>query len=283
MAELVKIDKRAGRLTLTLARPEIRNALNDELIEQLLAAITAASDDPVARVIVLAGEGRSFCAGADLNWMKNVASGSFEDNKQGARRLVVLLDAIVDSPRPVIARVHGAALGGGMGLVAACDLVVAHPRAKLGLTEVRLGLAPAMIFPYLFRRVQRHELLAAALFGEIFDAAHGKAIGLVNEVSEDIDGVLDKWVEALTACGPEALGEVKRLFDRVPALDRAAAADFTSDTIARLRLSAEGQEGMKAFLEKRPAAWVASRKADQPPNHDAQRLTQDDRAGDSDA
>lgn len=254
---LLKKELAAGRMTVTLARPEIRNALNDELIDQLNGALDEATQNPEVRVVVLAGEGKAFCAGADLNWMRKVVTGTLEENKADARRLVELLDRIVDAPLPVIARVHGPALGGGMGLVAACDLVVAHPRAKLGLTEVRLGLAPAMIFPYLLRKVQRHELLALGLFGEIFDGARGKEIGLVNEVSEDVDAVVERWCETLTQCGPKALGAVKALFSEVPRRSRQGAVDFTVEMIAELRRSDEGQEGMRAFLEKRPASWAA--------------------------
>ncbi len=251
----LKKERTGSRLKLTLARPEIRHARNDALIDALVDAVTKVDEE--VRVIILAGEGKSFCAGADLNWMRGIVEGTLEENKADARRLVRLLDAIVDTPRPVIARVHGAALGGGMGLVAACDLVVAHPQAILGLTEVRLGLAPAMIFPYLLRKVPRHELLAAALLGERFDGARGKTLGLVNEVSEDVDAVIDTWCEVLARCGPKALGAVKTLFTEVPRLSREGAVDFTVDLIAALRVSAEGQEGMRAFLDKRPSTWAS--------------------------
>lgn len=257
MTQYIKSERGAGgRLTLTLSRPELRNALNDELIDGLAAAVVAAGDDDATRVIVLAGEGKAFCAGADLNWMRKQVTSSLEENKRDAKRLVGLLDAIVESPRPVIARVQGAALGGGMGLVAACDLVVAEPSAKFGLTEVRLGLAPAMIFPYLLRRVLRHELLALGLSGERFDARRGQAIGLVTEVAEDLDAGVDRWVNTLALGGPQALAKVKQLFNRVPALGREAAVDFTVETIAELRRGPEGQEGMAAFLQKRAASWV---------------------------
>lgn len=245
-----------GRLTLRLNRPELRNALNDELIDALSAAISGAAADGETRVIVLAGEGKSFCAGADLNWMRKQVTSSLEENKRDAKRLVAMLDAITESPLPVIARVQGAALGGGMGLVAACDLVVAEPTAKFGLTEVRLGLAPAMIFPYLLRKVLRHELLALALSGERFDARRGQAIGLVTEVAEDLDAAVDRWVATLALGGPQALAKVKQLFNLVPTLEREAAVDFTVEAIAELRRGPEGQEGMAAFLQKRPASWV---------------------------
>lgn len=261
MAEYIRSERSGGRLTLTLTRPELRNALNDELIDALHAAIAAAADDEQTRVIVLAGEGKSFCAGADLNWMRKQGTNTLEENKRDAQRLVRMFDAIVESPRPVIARVQGAALGGGMGLVAACDLVIAEPTAKFGLTEVRLGLAPSMIFPYLLRKVLRHELLALGLSGERFDARRGQAIGLITEVAEDLDAAVDRWVDTLALGGPQALAAVKQLFNQVPALSREAAVELTVETIARLRGGAEGQEGMAAFLQKRPAAWVATAQA----------------------
>ncbi|MBW2734010.1 MAG: enoyl-CoA hydratase/isomerase family protein, partial [Deltaproteobacteria bacterium] len=208
MGDLLRRHCVGARLTLTLCRPEVHNALNDTLIDALRVAFEEASEDAALRCVVVEGEGRSFCAGADLTWMKALVDASPEENRADARRLVRLLDAMVACKRPVIARVHGAALGGGMGLVAACDLVVAHPKARFGLTEVRLGLAPAMIFPYLLRKVQRQHLLAAALTGERFDAEQAWRLGVVNEVSEDLDAVIARWEAALVASGPAAVSAV---------------------------------------------------------------------------
>ena len=253
--ELLKTQRDGSRLTLTLNRPAIHNALNDVLIDQLKHAIARAGNDPSVRLVVIAGEGRSFCAGADLGWMKSMVGASIEQSKADASRLVAMLDAIVFCPKPVIARVHGAALGGGMGFIAACDLVAATPRAQFGLTEVRLGIVPAMIFPYLVRKVQRHHLLWAALTGSRFRADRAAELGLVNQVSDEIDSVIDEWQAELAECGPQALGGVKTLFHQVPQLDWSSAQAMTTDMIAAIRVGEEGQEGMRAFLEKRPAAW----------------------------
>ncbi|MCA9670364.1 MAG: enoyl-CoA hydratase/isomerase family protein [Myxococcales bacterium] len=244
-----------GRATLTLSRPEIHNAINDKLIDALLSAVKDAAARDDVRYVVIAGAGKSFCAGADLNWMKAMVDASVEDNKKDVARLADLFDLMVACPKPVIARVHGAALGGGMGLVSACDLVAAAPRALFGLTEVRLGLVPAVIFPYLARKVAPHELLSTALTGERFRADRALSMGLVNEVDEDVDAVIARWGEAFLQSGPEALGKVKRLFAEVPRLDAAAARELTTDMIARVRVGAEGQEGMRAFLEQREPSW----------------------------
>jgi len=249
-------EKSSGRCTITLRRPEIHNALNDALIDGLAEAVTTAGADEAVRYLVIAGEGKSFCAGADLTWMRSVIDASIEENKADAARLVVALEAMLHCPKPVIGRVHGAALGGGMGLVAACDLVVAAPRAQFGLTEVRLGLAPAMIFPFLLRKVQRQHLLWAALTGERFRADRALELGLVNQVAEDLDSVIDGWAQALLQAGPAALDAVKQLFDRVPQLGWEEARAFTVDLIARLRCGPEGQDGMRAFLERRKPHWL---------------------------
>jgi methylglutaconyl-CoA hydratase len=249
-------EKTNGRCTITLHRPEIHNALNDALIDALAEAVQAAGADEQVRYLVIAGEGKSFCAGADLTWMRSVVDASIEESKADAARLVVALEAMIHCPKPVIGRVHGAALGGGMGLVAACDLVVAAPRALFGLTEVRLGLAPAMIFPFLLRKVQRQHLLWAALTGERFRADRALELGLVNEVADDLDRVIDGWAQALMQAGPAGLDAVKQLFDRVPQLSWEQARSFTVELIARLRCGPEGQDGMRAFLERRKPRWI---------------------------
>jgi methylglutaconyl-CoA hydratase len=244
-----------GCLTLTLSRPDVHNAFNDQLIALLRDALLRAKTANDVRLIVIAGEGRSFCAGADLTWMKAMVDASLAQNKADALELVKLLDVMVEHEKPIIARVHGAALGGGMGLVAACDLVVAAPRATFGLTEVRLGLVPAMIFPYLLRKMARHELLWAALTGERFGAERAHQMGLVNVVTEQLDAEITKLAACFGQNGPQAMAAVKRLFNEVPRLSAAEARELTVDVIARARTGVEGQEGMKAFLQKRQAAW----------------------------
>jgi methylglutaconyl-CoA hydratase len=243
------------RATLTINRPEIHNALNDELIDALDNAIAEMSADDSVRMIVLAGEGKSFCAGADLKWMKAVVNASVEENKADAGRLVNLLNRMILCPKPIVARVHGAVYGGGMGILAACDLVAAVPKASFGLTEVRLGLVPAMIFPFLLRKTAPQRLLRAAITGERFRADQAALMGLVDEVAEDLDSTIDGWQRAFLSSGPESLGRVKELFNEVPKRSFAEAQQFALDMIAEARASDEGQEGMKAFLERRQASW----------------------------
>lgn len=256
MSELLLRDIKDKRLTLTLNRPEIRNALNDDLIEELTVAFEESVNNSDIRLIVLAANGKAFCAGADLNWMKALVDASLEENKADAKRLVRLLDAITQAKVPVIARVSGAALGGGMGFIAACDVVVAHPRAKFGLTEVRLGLAPAMIFPYLLRKIQKRDLLEHALRGALFDAQKAMDIGLVNRVDEDLDGVIDAFEQDILSSGSNAISAVKTLFNEIPDLEHDDAIGNAVNVIATLRKSEEGQEGMRAFLERRSPHWL---------------------------
>ena len=243
------------RLTLTLSRPEVHNALSPGLIDALGAAVRDAAAADGVRYIVLQGDGTSFCAGADLGWMRASLAATREQNEADAGRVVDTLEAIVRCPKPVIARVHGPALAGGMGLVAACDLAVAGPGALFGLTEVRLGLVPAMIFPYLLRKVAPRDLWWAALTGERFGPQRARDMGLVNEVSEDVDRVIARWAEHLIAGAPQAQARVKEMLHTLPGLTREAARAYTIGLIAEVRAGAEGQEGMRAFLEKRRPSW----------------------------
>ncbi len=251
----VRVQQEGPRAVITLTRPQTHNALHPELIEALTQAFRAVGEDGRVRYVVLAAEGPSFCAGADLRWMQASLGAPPEENRRDAERLFHLLETIAGCPKPVVARVHGPALGGGVGLVAACDLAVAHPDAVFGLPEVRLGLAPAMILPFLLRRVNRADLVWAALLGGRFSAERAKAMGLVHEVSPDLDEVIGTWGETLLAAGPEALGAVKRLLAIVPSLPWEEAKRFTVELIAQLRAGPEAQEGMRAFLEKRPPSW----------------------------
>jgi methylglutaconyl-CoA hydratase len=256
VSTLLRLQVDGPRLTITLARPEVHNALNAELIEAVGRAVREAAALPDVRYVVLAGEGRSFCAGGDLAFMREMAGRPLGVNRTEAGRLFETLEAMVTCPKPIMARVHGAALAGGVGLVAAADLAVAHPDARFGLTEVRLGVVPAMIFPFMLRKIARHHLLWAALTGERFPAARALAMGLVNEVAEDLDGVITGWAAALLAGGPEALAGVKVLFQRVPQLPWDEARALTVDLIVRSCMGVEGQEGMLAFLEKRRPPWT---------------------------
>ncbi|HWE63918.1 MAG TPA: enoyl-CoA hydratase-related protein [Chloroflexota bacterium] len=255
----IRVNTTGPVATVTLARPALHNAFDPLLIEALRRAFESLATDQAVRVVVLAGDGPSFCAGADLNWMRDSLAYTVEENHQDALRLADMLDAIASCPHPVIARVHGAALGGGAGLVAACDIAVATPEARFGFTEARLGLAPAVISPYVLARIGPGHARALFLTAERFDAARAFAIGLVHRVvpSADLDSAVEDVVRQLLAAGPEALRACKALAQLVPAMPLDEARGYTAALIARLRTGAEGQEGIRAFLEKRPPAWKA--------------------------
>jgi methylglutaconyl-CoA hydratase len=251
-----------GVATVTMDRPEVRNAFNDELIARLEITFTELAEDADARVVVLTGADPVFSAGADLSWLGGMADYSFGENIADSRALDRMLRAVHDCPRPVVARVNGHALGGGTGLVAACDVAVAVDGAKLGFTEVRLGVAPAVIAPYVLRRIGVARARPLFLTGERFDAATARDIGLVDHVvaADELDAAVADAVDDLLRGGPGAQAEIKALLRTLAETpDLEAAAERTVETIARLRVSEEGQEGMGAFLDKRSPAWVAER------------------------
>ena len=251
-------DKR-GVATLTLNRPALHNAFDDALIESLLLALAAIEDDPAVRAVVLRSEGKSFSAGADLNWMRRMAGYDREQNRNDALQLAALMARLNGLNKPTIARVQGAAFGGGVGLVACCDIAVAAERALFALTEVRLGLLPAVISPYVIAAIGERAARRYMLTGERFDAAEALRIGLLHEaVPEDqLDSALERLLESLLKGGPQALTKAKELIfavSRRPA-GEALIAD-TAERITDVRASDEGREGVGAFLEKRPPAWV---------------------------
>jgi methylglutaconyl-CoA hydratase len=243
---VLKVERDGPILRLTLARPERRNAFDAALIAELHGAFADVGD---ARVVVLAGDGPSFCAGADVDWQRASIDLSFDENVADALRLYGMLAAVDACPAPVVARVQGYALGGGSGLVACADIAVAGPDAVFGFTEVRLGIIPAVISPFVFPRIGAHAR-RYFLTGERFDAGTAWRIGLVDEVSDDLDGAVDRVVGELLQSGPEATRAAKRLTRERPADGEELAA-----TAAGLRAGNEGQEGLRAFLEKREPAW----------------------------
>jgi methylglutaconyl-CoA hydratase len=248
-----------GVRTLWLNRPDLHNAFDEALIASLTAAVEQASKDPAVRVLVLAGRGRSFCAGGDLNWMLRAAKHTAAQNLADARLLAKLFATVSDCPKPVVARVHGNALAGGTGLVAACDLVVADTTARFGTTEVRIGLVPGTIAPYLVRAIGARAASRYFLTGERFNAVEAHRLGLVHELCapEELDVVVGKQLAALQAGGPESLREAKALLRHVTG--RAIDAELLEETaawIARVRGTPEAQEGLTAFLAKRPPAWL---------------------------
>ncbi|MCI0652059.1 MAG: enoyl-CoA hydratase-related protein [Planctomycetes bacterium] len=242
-----------------LARPEVHNALNETSIRELTDAFQALGSNAAVYVIVLSGKGPSFSAGADVNWMKGMIAYGFDENLRDAKGLARMFDTIDRCPKPVVARVHGAALGGGAGLAAAADITVAAEGARFGFTEVRLGIIPAVISPYVLARIGATRAREYFLTGERFDARRAAEIALVDHVvpEEHLDQEIHRIVAEILKCAPEAVSAAKALIAEVICEpDRRRATELTARRIAERRVSAEGQEGMRAFLEKRPPSWL---------------------------
>jgi methylglutaconyl-CoA hydratase len=253
------IEQTGGVARVTLNRPDVRNAFDAELITELQQAFTALGGDDGVHVVVLQGAGKSFSAGADINWMRASADLDEAANREGALRMQAMFRAIDECPAPVIGRIHGAALGGGSGLVACCDIVIAAEGTKLAFSEVRLGIIPAVISPFVLSKIGQSNARRLFITGERFDAAEARRIGLVHEVvpADELDARTTTLLKELQACGPQAMRESKALIRQVTgAGSRDAAFELTADAIARVRTSPEGQEGLKAFLEKRQASWI---------------------------
>jgi methylglutaconyl-CoA hydratase len=242
----IRAERDGPVLRVTLSRPERRNAFDAELIAELARAFHDVGD---ARAVLLAGDGDSFCAGADVEWQRASIDLSYDDNVDDAKRLYRMLEAIDSCPAPVVARVQGYALGGGSGLVACCDMAVAAPDAVFGFPEVRLGIIPAVISRFVFAKIGTGGARRYFLTGERFSADAALRIGLVQEVAEDLDAATAKVVEALLSSGPEAVRAAKQLIrDRPPGMKAVRIA-------AARRTSPEGQEGLRAFLEHRAPSW----------------------------
>jgi methylglutaconyl-CoA hydratase len=257
---VVRVARDGAVARVTLDRPEVRNAFNAVLISELTATFHALAGEPpeALRAVVLAGEGAAFCAGADITWMRASLELSVAENEADASRMADMLDAIDACPVPVIARVHGATLGGGMGLCAVADIVLATADAVFGFTETRLGILPAVISPFVLRRIGEGQARALFPTGERFDAARAQRIGLVHEVlagDAALDARVAEVVASLLAAGPDAARAAKAIIRDQRDLDAAAARQLTVEAIARQRVSPEGQEGLAAFLEKRSPDW----------------------------
>ena len=251
----IRIETRDGIATVTLARPDVRNAFNEVLIDDLRRAFTSFPAD--VRVVILTGEGSIFCAGADVQWMKQSKDKSESENAKDARAMAMMFRAIDECPRPVVARVRGAALGGGSGLVACCDIVVAAEGTQFGFTEVRLGIVPANISTFVLPKIGARAARRYFLTGERFDAARAQEIGLVHEVVADsaLDAAVDGLAGEILKCGPNAVAIAKEIVREGLARPRDEAIEYTIRTIARVRVSPEGQEGLAAFLDKRKPRW----------------------------
>jgi methylglutaconyl-CoA hydratase len=256
----IRVTRRGATAVVMLNRPEVHNAFNAPLIGDLSRAFAELAGDVTVRAVVLGGEGRTFCAGADLHWMRASMDFSREDNHADALKMADMLTAIDECPCPVIARIHGAALGGGAGLAAVCDIVIAAEDARFGFTEARLGIAPAVISPFAVRKIGVSHARSLFVTAERFSAARAQQIGLVHQVvpAEQLDVAVDATLAAIGQNSPAAVRASKQLARSVLALDPVEARRYTAQTIAELRVSPEGQEGIRAFLDKRPATWVTT-------------------------
>lgn len=241
----------------TLNRPEIHNAFNDELIEKITSVFSEIENTNV-RLVVLSGEGRSFCAGADLNWMKSMIGYTEEENFQDSMKLASMFEAINNCSVPVIGKVNGHALGGGVGVVSVCDYVISHEKAKFGFTEARLGLIPAVISPYCIKKIGESSARAWFMSGELFSAKKALSMNLIHEVTplDSFEERCEQLIESFFKAGPEAAKDSKKLIKKVLDLNVNEVKEFTCKAIAQKRISEEGQEGMSALLEKRTAKWV---------------------------
>jgi methylglutaconyl-CoA hydratase len=259
-AEYIRTELARGHARIALARPDLHNAFNEVMIAEITAAFVELGKRDDVRVIVLAGEGKSFCAGGDIHWMKKTVGYTTEENVADADAMATMLRTIRECPKPVIARVHGAAYGGGVGLTAVSDIAVAVESAVFCLSEVKLGIVPAVISPYVMEKIGPGQMRRYGLTAERFSAVEAKRIGLVHEVFaivEEMDRWIEQTCEALKANGPKALAATKRILSEVAGVPWNQVQNRTTSTIAELRASPEGQEGLKAFLEKRPPNWIS--------------------------
>jgi len=256
--QFLTIERQGGVERVTLNRPDVRNAFNEQVIAELTEWAGRAQEDKMLRVVVLAGAGKVFSAGADAAWMAKMARYSHDDNVRDARAGAAMFLAINTIPAIVIGRIHGAALGGGSGLAAVCDIVVAADDAIFGFTETKLGILPAMISPYVLQKIGASAARDLFLTGRRFDARKAKEIGLVHDVvaAADLDAAVERFVNEALSASPTAVARSKQLIQAVLDKPPADVMSITADAIATQRVSSEGQEGLKAFLEKRTPAWT---------------------------
>ena len=259
MYKTIEIEQEGSVCVIWLNRPEVHNAFDETMIEEIKHFFIKVSTLSEVRVVVLRGRGKSFCAGADLNWMRNVSQYSFKENLKESGNLSECFYAIYTCKKPTIAVVHGAAMGGANGLLAACDMVLAHVDTVFSLSEVKIGVVPACISPYIIKRIGESRSRELMLTGQRFKGAKAEQLGMVNyALSElDLEIKLMELTELLLSSGPNAVSQCKVLIERVTnQLTLEEAKEYTAEMIARIRMSEEGQEGMAAFLEKRKPKWI---------------------------
>lgn len=259
---LEKFDKTRGVLCLSLNRPEVRNAFNDEMIEELTSLFLSLNKRDEVRLVLLEGKGKAFCAGADLNWMKKMKDYSQEENKKDSEKLADLFKTINKLNKPVIGLVKGYTLGGGAGLISVCDYVLASDQSQFGFTEARLGLVPAVISPYVISKIGESQARAYFLSGQLFSAEKALQMGLVHQIvsdeyfSESLEKLIGEFLKAAPLAAKEAKGLIQNVSDLIQKGDEAQITDYTCETIARIRIADEGQEGMTSLLEKKSPSWI---------------------------
>jgi len=255
----ILIDRDGPILRLTLNRPEVRNAFDEEVIQAISAAAASATEDPSLRAVVLAGKGKTFCAGADIAWMAKAIAYSRQENLSDAEDLARMLERLDTLPVPVIGRIQGSALGGGVGLAAICDTVIAADTAVFALTEVKLGILPAVVAPYVLRKIGISAARELFLTGARFDAARARQIGLVHEIvpEADLDAAVTRRIDEVLTAGPQGVAKAKALIREIAGAPPDHVIGVTTNAIASQRVSDEGQEGLRAFLEKRKPSWTA--------------------------
>ncbi len=261
MHTLISSTDKRGVLTLCMNRPDVHNAFDAEMIRELTGALQAADKNETVRMVVITGTGSCFSAGADLNWMRSLIEASQDENERDALRLAKLMRCLNYLSKPTIAKINGAAFGGGLGLIAACDITVAVDNARFGLTEARLGLAPAVISPYVIRRIGETYARRYFLSAERFDSQRAYDIGLIQQIvaAEQLDEAVEDNIRQVLKSGPTAVAECKQLVFKIAghnADSQKITDEYTAGLIARLRVSGEGQEGLAAFLEKRKPGWI---------------------------
>lgn len=265
MYAFLETERSGSVVTLWMNRPQQHNAFNAEMIAELTDAFTHLGADDSVRIVILAGRGKSFSAGADLDWMKTAGEAGFDDNLADAHKLAHVFRILAEMPKPTMARVQGAAFGGGMGLVAACDICIASADAKFATSEVKFGILPAVISPYVIRAIGSRQASRYFLSAETMSAASAQQIGLVHEVvhSSALDTRIDELVTALMSGGPHAQAAAKLLIRDVAGKDMSdTLMQETAQHIATLRMSAEACEGLRAFLDKRSPAWICEAECD---------------------
>lgn len=256
----VKYEKQNRVARVTFNRPEIHNAFNATVLTEMQQVFDDIEKDDSIRVVLLTGAGKSFCAGADLNWMRSVIKQSYQENLTESNALAELLHSVYTCRQPVIGRINGAAIGGGTGFVTVCDIAIAARSAVFSFSEVKIGVVPACIGPYVVKKIGEGKTRELFITGERMSAEHAHEVGLVSSVADDdqLDAEIEKLIKSVLSSGPQAVAMAKKLIREVPMMTPNEFKPYTAEMIARLRISDEGQEGMDAFLNKRKPRWVES-------------------------